>query len=100
MDARRMNASALCLIFDSALPQVIERARLFAPQRRRGTTRSGLSISCSLNWQCDANGRQSKAGSSPGCGSEHAASAVPLHRGAVQCVAVGLMAGEDNCDSL
>jgi ABC-type long-subunit fatty acid transport system fused permease/ATPase subunit len=80
-------------IFDSALPQVIERAWQFAPQRGLGTTRSGLSISCHYCWRHDASGRQSKAGSSPGCGSEHAASIVPLHRSAVQCVAVGPLVG-------
>jgi hypothetical protein len=32
-------------IFDSAVLQVIESARQFAPRRQRGTTRSGAAIS-------------------------------------------------------
>ena len=48
----------------------------------------------------EASGRRSKAGSSLECGSGHTASPFRPIAGAVQCIAVGPMASEVNCDSL
>jgi nucleotide-binding universal stress UspA family protein len=44
-DELRSLSGRLSPIFDSAVLQVIESARQFAPRRQRGTTRSGAAIS-------------------------------------------------------